>query len=46
MRWSRAALFFLTKMSQDAIDNVLALNTGDDFYRSNTAIANFNVDIE
>ena len=38
MRWSRAALFFLAKMSQDAIDNVLALNTGDDLYRS-TAIA-------
>jgi hypothetical protein len=39
-------LFFLAKMSQDAIDNVLVVNTGDDLYRSTTAIANFNVDID
>ena len=39
-------MFFLAKMSQDAIDNVLVVNTGDDRYRSTTAIANFNVDID
>ena len=33
-------------MSQDAIDDVLVLNTGDDFDGPTTAIANFNVDID
>ena len=33
-------------MSQDAIDDVLVLNTGDDFDGSSTAITNVNVDIE
>ena len=46
MRWSRAALFFLAKMSQDAIDNVLALNTGDDLYRSTAMSANLDIDVE
>ena len=33
-------------MSQDAIDDVLVINTGDDFDGPTTAIANFNVDID
>ena len=41
-----AALFLFAKMRQDAIDNVLVLNTGDDLYRSTAAITNVNVDIE
>jgi hypothetical protein len=32
-------------MSQDAIDDVLALDAGDDFDGLTTAIANVNVDI-
>ena len=39
-------MFFLSKMSQDAIDDVLALDAGDDFDGLTTAIANVNVDIE
>ena len=39
-------MFLFAKMRQDAIDNVLVLNTGDDFDGSTTAIANFNVDID
>ena len=54
MRWSRAALFFLAKMSQDAIEglfrfigyNVLAPNTGDDLYRATAMTANLDIDIE
>jgi len=33
-------------MSQDSIDNVLVLNTGDDFYRSTAMTANLDIDIE
>ena len=36
------ALFLLSKMSQDAIDDVLVLNTGDDLYRSTTVIHTIN----
>ena len=46
LRLGRSALLLLAKMSQDSVDNVPILNTGDDLYRSTTAIANFNVDIE
>jgi hypothetical protein len=42
----RAALFLLSKMSQDAIDDVLVLNTGDDLYRSTAMTSNLNIDIE
>ena len=42
----RAALFLLSKMSQDAIDDVLVLNTGDDLYRSTAMTANLDIDIE
>ena len=33
-------------MNQDAIDDVLVLDAGDDFDGPTTAIANLNVDIE
>ena len=33
-------------MSQDAIDNVLVLNTGDDLYRSSAMTANLDIDID
>jgi hypothetical protein len=33
-------------MSQDAIDNVLVLNTGDDLDRSTAMTANLGIDIE
>lgn len=33
-------------MSQDTVDDVLILNTGDDFDGSTAATANLNVDIE
>jgi hypothetical protein len=39
-------LFLLSKMSQDAIDDVLVLNTGDDLYRSTAMTANLDIDIE
>jgi hypothetical protein len=47
-------LFFLAKMSQDAIEglprfigyDVLVLNTGDDLYRSTAMTANLDIDIE
>jgi hypothetical protein len=39
-------LFFLAKMSQNPVDNVLVLDAGDDFDGLTTAIANVNVDIE
>ena len=39
-------MFLFAKMSQNAIDDVLVLNTGDDFDGSSTAITNVNVDIE
>ena len=33
-------------MSQDAVDNVPVLNTGDDLYRSTAMTANLDIDIE
>ena len=39
-------MLLFAKMRQDAIDNVLVLNTGDDFDGPTTAIANFNIDID
>ena len=33
-------------MRQDAIDDVLVLNTGDDLYRSTAMTANLDIDIE
>ena len=33
-------------MSQDAIDDVLVLNTGDDLYRSTAMTADLDIDIE
>ena len=42
----RAALFLLSKMSQDAIDDALVLNTGDDLYRSTAMTADLDIDIE
>ncbi len=45
--WQSGGVLFLTlKMNQDPVDNVLVLNTGDDFDGPTTAIANFNVDID
>jgi hypothetical protein len=54
VRSGRAALFLLSKMSQDAIEglprfigyNVLVLNTGDDLYRSTAMTADLDIDIE
>jgi hypothetical protein len=42
----RAALFLLSKMSQDAIDDALVLNTGDDLYRSTAMTADLDIDID
>jgi hypothetical protein len=42
----RAALFLLSKMSQDAIDDALVLNTGDDLYRSTALTADLDIDID
>ena len=39
-------MLLFAKMRQDAIDNVLVLNTGDDFDGPTKAIANVSVDIE
>ena len=47
-------MFFLAKMSQDAIEglprvigyDVLVLNTGDDLYRSAAMTANLDIDID
>ena len=39
-------MFLLSKMSQDAIDDALVLNTGDDLYRSSAMTANLDIDIE
>ena len=39
-------MFLLAKMSQDAIGDVLVLNTGDDLYRSTAMTANLDIDIE
>ena len=39
-------LFYLAKMGQDPVDDVLVLNTSDDSDRSAAAAADFNVDIE
>ena len=39
-------MFLLSKMSQDAIDEVLFLNTGDDLYRSTAMIAKLDIDID
>ena len=33
-------------MSQDSIDNVLVLNTGNDLYRSNAMTANLDIDVD
>ena len=33
-------------MSQNPVDNVLVLNTGDDLYRSAAMTANLDIDIE
>ena len=33
-------------MSQDAVDNVPVLSTGDDLYRSTAMTANLDIDIE
>ncbi len=33
-------------MSQNPVDNVLVLNTGDDLYRSTAMTANLDIDIE
>ena len=46
MRWVRAALFFLAKTSEDAVDDVMVLNTGDDRNRSIAMTANLDIDIE
>jgi len=42
----RGFLFFLAKMSQNSIYDVLVLNTGDDLYRSTAMAANLDIDIE
>ena len=42
----RSFLFRLAKMGQDPVDDVLVINTGDDFDGPTTAAADFNVDIE
>ena len=42
----RGFLFFLAKMSQNSIYDVLILNTGDDLYRSTATAANLDIDIE
>ena len=39
-------LFRLAKMGQDPVDDLLVLNTSDDFDRPTAATANLNVDIE
>ena len=36
----------LARMSQDSVDNVPVLNTGDDLYRSTAMSANLDIDIE
>ena len=46
LRLGRSALLLLAKMSQDSVDNVLAVNTGDDLYRSTAMTANPDIDIE
>ena len=46
LRLGRSALLLLAKMSQDSVDNVLAVNTGDDLYRSTAMTANLDIDIE
>ena len=42
----RGFLFYLAKMGQDPVDDVLVLNTIDDSDRASTASADFNVDSE
>ena len=39
-------MFLFAKMSQDSIDNVLVLNTGDDFDGPTAMAANLDIDIE
>ena len=39
-------MFLFAKMSQDAIDDVLVLNTGDDLCRPTAMTANLDIDIE
>ena len=39
-------MFLLAQMSQNSIYEVLALNTGDDLYRSTAMTANLDIDIE
>ena len=39
-------MFLLSKMSQDAIDDALVLNTGDDLYRSTAMTADLDIDID
>ena len=39
-------MFSLAKMSQDSIDNVLVLNTGNDLYRPNAMTANLDIDVD
>jgi hypothetical protein len=46
VRQGRAALLLLARMSQDSVDNVPVLNTGDDLYRSTAMSANLDIDIE
>jgi hypothetical protein len=39
-------LFFLAKMSQNPVDNVLVLNASDDFDGPTAMTANLDIDIE
>ena len=39
-------MFLLAQMSQNSIYEVLALNTGDDLYRSTAMTANLDIDID
>ncbi|WP_415354848.1 hypothetical protein [Halioglobus sp. Uisw_031] len=39
-------MFSLAKMSQDSIDDVLVLNTGNDLYRSSAMTANLDIDVD
>ena len=37
-------MFFLAKMSQNPVDNVLVLNTGDDLYLTTAMTANLDIE--